>query len=57
MDAMAETPDITLAEVRSRLIDERGGTFALSTVHDVFRRHGVSDKKRQRTPASRNARM
>ena len=50
MDAMAETPDITLAEVRSRLIDERGGTFALSTIHDVFRRHGVSDKKDSARP-------
>jgi transposase len=33
-----ETPDITLAELRERLIAERGETFALSTIHDFCRR-------------------
>ena len=56
MAAVDETPDITLAELRARLIDERGETFAVSTIHQFFRRHGVSYKKRQRTPASRSAR-
>ena len=56
MAAVEETPDITLAELRARLIDERGEAFAISTIHQFFRRHGVSYKKRQRTPASKSAR-
>jgi transposase len=54
--AVRETPDITLAELRERLIAERGETFALSTIHDFYRRHGITFKKRRRTPASRGAR-
>lgn len=56
MRAIEEAPDITLAELRERLIEERGEAFALSTIHQFFRRHGVSYKKRPRTPASRSAR-
>jgi transposase len=56
MQAVQEAPDITLAELRERLIEERGETFAVSTIHQFFRRHGVSYKKRPRTPASRSAR-
>ncbi len=55
--AVKETPDITLAELRERLIAERGETFALRTIHDFYRRHGITFKKRRRTPASRRARM
>lgn len=55
MAAVDETPDITLAELRERLIKERGETFALSTIHQFFRRHEVTYKKRQRTPANRTA--
>ena len=54
--AIEETPDVTLAELREHLIDERGETFAISTIHEFFRRHGISYKKRPRTPANRNAR-
>ncbi len=57
MAAIEEAPDITLAELRDRLVEERGERFALSTIHDFFRRHGISFKKRQRMPASRSARM
>ena len=57
MEAIEQTPDITLAELRDRLIEERGETFALSTLHGFFRRHGVSYKKRLRTPANRRAKM
>jgi transposase len=57
MSAIEETPDITLAELRQRLIDERGETFAISTIHDFYRRHGVTFKKRRRTPASRTGPM
>ena len=38
MRAIDATPDITLAELRERLITERGETFALSTIHDFYRR-------------------
>ncbi len=57
MAAIEEAPDITLAELRDRLIDERGETFGVSTIHDFFRRHGVSFKKRRHMPANRSARM
>jgi transposase len=57
LGAVAEMPDITLAELRERLIAERGETFAISTIHDFFRRRAVTYKKRPRTPASRSARM
>lgn len=57
MSAISETPDITLAELRQRLIDERGETFAISTIHEFYRRHGVTFKKRRRTPASRTGPM
>ena len=53
MSAIDETPDLTLAELRQRLIEERGETFAVSTIHDFYRRHGVTFKKRRRTPANR----
>jgi transposase len=55
MGAIAAAPDITLAELRERLVEERGETFALSTIHGFFRRHGVSYKKRPRTPVSKSA--
>ena len=57
MAAIGEAPDITLAELRDRLIHERGERFAVSTIHDFFRRHGISFKKRRRTRVSRSARM
>ncbi len=57
MRAIEETPDITLAELREHIIAERGERFAISTIHDFFRRHSVTFKKRQRMPANRTARM
>ena len=57
MDAIEEAPDITLTELRERLIEKHGETFAVSTIHGFFRRHGVSYKKRLRTPANRSAKM
>jgi len=56
LNAIEQTPDITLEELRERLITERGETFAISTIHDFFRRHGVTFKKRRRTPANKSAR-
>lgn len=57
MAAIEEAPDITLAELRDRLVEERGERFALSTIHDFFRRHGISFKKRRRMRASRTVKM
>ena len=54
--AIRETPDITLAELRGRLIAERGETFAISTIHEFYRRHAITFKKRRRMPASRRER-
>ena len=54
--AIEESPDITLAELHEMLIAERGERFALSTIHDFYRRHGITFKKRLRMPASRSAR-
>ena len=54
MRAIDATPDITLAELRQRLITERGETFALSTIHDFYRHHRITFKKdgaRQRASA------
>jgi len=57
MAVIEEIPDITLAELRDRLTRERGETFGVSTIHDFFRRHGVSFKKRRLMPASKSATM
>ena len=54
--AIEKLPDITLAELRERLIAERGESFALSTIHAFYRRHGITFKKRPRTPESRSVR-
>jgi len=56
LGAIEDSPDITLAELRERLIEERGETFAVSTVHSFYRRHGITFKKRPVMRASRNAR-
>lgn len=46
MQAIEAVPDITVAELRERLIAERDETFALSTIHDFYRRHGITYKKK-----------
>jgi len=56
LGAVESVPDITLAELREKLLAERGETFAISTIHGFFRRRGITYKKRPRTPASRRAR-
>lgn len=57
LSAIEATPDITLAELRVLLIEERGESFAISTIHGFFRRHGITFKKRLRMPASKTAKM
>ena len=55
--AIEAEPDATPAELRDRLSCARGETFGVSIIHDVFHRHGVSFKRRQRMPANRSAKM
>lgn len=57
MAAIEEIPDITLAELRDHLIEKRGESFAISTIHSFFRRHGISFKKRRPMRANKNAKM
>jgi transposase len=52
---VAAKPDMTLAEISAHLEATHGLRPALSTVHRFFERHGISYKKRQRTPRSRSA--
>ena len=53
---LEETPDVTVEELRTALAD-RGHAFGYGTLQRFFRRHGITRKKRPRTPASRAARM
>lgn len=45
LGAIEDCPDITLTELRERLIEERGEAFAISTIHGFYRRHGITFKK------------
>ena len=53
---LAETPDITVEELRLALI-ERGHSFGYGTLRRFFARRRITRKKRPRTPASRTVRM
>lgn len=56
--ALAEaTPDITLDEMRARLMGDRGVSVARSTIWRFFSRRGWSVKKSPDMPTSRRARM
>ncbi len=57
LSAIEQTPDLTLAELRARLLTERGESFALSTIHAFYRRHRITFKKRLRMPGNRTAPM
>lgn len=50
---IAERDDITLVELQG-LLAERGTPVGLGTLWRFFKRHGVTRKKRQPTPASRS---
>jgi transposase len=45
LGAIEKTPDITLEELRERLITERGETFGIGTIHEFHRRRGVTFKQ------------
>jgi len=55
MGLLRRTPDITLLEIRERLIKNCGERFSSSVLWRFFDRHGVTFKKRARTPPSSNA--
>ena len=50
------TPDITLLEIQERMIQNCGERFSVSVLWRFFDRHGVTLKKRPRTPRSSGAR-
>ncbi|MGH6842563.1 MAG: hypothetical protein ACREDV_10810 [Methylocella sp.] len=50
------TPDITLLEIQERLIENCGERFAVSVLWRFFDRHGLTFKKRPRTPRSSSVR-
>jgi len=52
---VAQTPDMTLVEMRAKLIAERGQTFGVTTIWRFFDRRGLTFKKSPRTPPSRSA--
>lgn len=49
--------DITLEEMRSRLLAERGMSAGIGTLWRFFDARGITVKKRRVTPASRSVRM
>src|SRR5579862_7840190 len=50
-------PDLTLAEIQTRLRKTHGLTKSVSSLWRFFARHGISFKKRPRTPPNRTVRM
>jgi transposase len=56
MGLIRRRPDITLLEIQERLINNCGECFSSSVLWRFFDRHGVTFKKRARTPRSSNAR-
>jgi transposase len=54
LDATETKDDITLVEMQA-LLAERGTPVGLGTLWRFFDRHGISRKKRRRTPPSRIA--
>ena len=55
-DLIAERDDITLEEMRARLKDEHDLTVGMGTLWAFLDAHGLTHKKRQPMPPSRNGR-
>ena len=53
---VAAVPDVTLEELRAKLIEVHGACFGLTTIWRFFDRRGITYKKRPRTPPSSSAR-
>ena len=56
MDWIDAETDLTLSEIATKLDDAVGYRPSPSVVHDFFRRHGVTRKKRWRTLPSKTGR-
>jgi len=56
MKTVADRKDVTLAELQELLV-KRGEGFGIGTLWRFFDRHGITLKKRRRTPLSSNAPM
>jgi transposase len=56
LGVIRRTPDITLLEIQERLIKNCGERFSVSVLWRFFDRHGITFKKRPRTPKSSSAR-
>ncbi len=52
---VAAAPDVTLEDLRTKLIDARDARFGLTTIWRFFDRRGITYKKRPRTPPSSSA--
>ncbi len=55
--AVAAKPDITLAELRAKLIDERAEAFGTTTIWRFFQRRKITLKKSPRMPPSKSGRI
>lgn len=56
MGWISAEPDLTLSEIAAKLDNAVGYRPPPSVVHDFFKRHGVTRKKRRRTPPSKTGR-
>jgi len=54
---VGERPDLTLADIVAYAAEKHGVRTSDSSVDRFFKRHGVTFKKRRRTPASKTASM
>jgi len=54
METVTSRKDITLAELQA-FLDAQGAHFGIGTLWRFFDRHGITFKKRRRTPTSRTA--
>lgn len=52
---VSQTPDSTLAELRTAVHEQRGVEVTLTTIHRALARMGLTRKKRHSTPRSKNA--
>jgi transposase len=52
LDLVGREPDLTLEEIRGRLLDEHGHSAGIGSIWRFFDRHGISFKKK---PARRRA--
>lgn len=57
LEAVARQPDVTLAELRARLVEEHGARFGIGTLWRFFNRRRITFKKRPRTPLSKSGAM